>query len=940
MTAFHSEENIQMIFKNLLLSAAAVAVLAGCDVAVTEQGNIEAVEDTSLDLEVHIPYEKFTLDNGLRVVVHEDRKAPIVAVSVWYHVGSKDEPEGKTGFAHLFEHLMFNGSENYNDEFFGPFEAVGATNLNGTTWFDRTNYFANVPTPALDMALWMESDRMGHLLGAVTQEKLDNQIGVVQNEKRQGDNQPYGMVEYRQLEGTYPVGHPYRHSTIGSMEDLSNASLEDVKNWFRQYYGAANTVIVLAGDIDAATAKPLMEKYFGDIEAGPALTRHKAWVPVRANNVVEDMVDQSAPQVRVNRSWPVAQRVSDDAALLQVAAEVLGGGKNSRLYQALVYQNPLAVSVNVQMQPFELSSNFEIQVTLKPDVDEAEVERLMNGVLADFIENGPTIDELKRAKTSIIAGQLRGLEEIGGFGGKATALAQSEVYAGDPGYYAESIDRINKASSEDIHKAAAKWLSNGYYQLTTRPYPKYQTTTTVVDRSTGIPQVGALPDLTFPAIEEGTLENGMRVVVANRPTVPVVNMALQFDAGYAADAARPLGTASFALAMLDEGTASRSALDISAEAERLGATLSTGSNLDMSTVNLSALKPNLDASLALAADVVRNPAFAQDEIDRLKSRWVQIIAQEKAQPVQLALRTLPPLLYGDGHSYSVPLTGSGTVAAIEGMTRDDLTAFHTDWIRPDNATIFMVGDITLDEAMASLAKAFGDWQAPSAPVPTKNIATAALPEAGRVIIMDKPGSPQSLILAGHLFPPTGADTYLSDEMATDILGGEFTSRVNMNLREDKGWAYGAFTFTTDARGQRMWLAYAPVQTDKTMESLAELNKEISEYIGDRPATQAELDRIVRNRISSLPGQFETANAVLGSLLSNDRFGRGNDYVPNLKGRYEALNVDAVKAQAKAAINPGKLTWVIVGDRAQIEDKVRSLGLGDVEVWDINGNKLD
>jgi len=417
-------------------------------------------------------------------------------------------------------------------------------------------------------------------------------------------------------------------------------------------------------------------------------------------------------------------------------------------------------------------------------------------------------------------------------------------------------------------------------------------------------------------------------------------MAMQFDAGYAADEGRPLGTSSFALSMLDEGTKTRTSLEIAAEAEGLGATLSTGSNLDMSTVSMSALKPNLDASLALAADVVRNPAFDQAEIDRLRTRWIQGIAQEKAQPVQLALRTLPPLLYGEGHSYSVPYTGSGTEASIEGMSRDDLVKFHTDWIRPDNATIFMVGDITLDEATAALEKAFGDWQAPTSAVPAKNITDVALPEKGRVIIVDKPGSEQSLILAGHLFPSSGSDQYLTDEMANDILGGQFTARVNMNLREDKHWAYGAYTFTTDARGQRMWLVYAPVQTDKTKESLAELDKEFTEYLGDRPATQEELSRFVANNINSLPGQFETAGAVLGSLLSNNRFGRSNDYVPNLKAKYEALDINAIKAEAQANIHPEKLTWMIVGDRAKIEEGIRSLGLGDIEYWDSEGNKLD
>ncbi len=932
-----------MKFRNLLIGTAALGALASCDAPAgnntvanqsPNQGN-----ELGIDLEVHIPYEKFELDNGLRVIVHEDRKAPIVSVGVWYHVGSKDEPAGKTGFAHLFEHLMFNGSENYNDEFFKPFDAVGATSMNGTTWFDRTNYFENVPTPALEMALWMESDRMGHLLGAVTQEKLDNQIGVVQNEKRQGDNAPYGLVEYRQLEGLFPVGHPYRHSTIGSLEDLQAASLDDVKDWFRQYYGATNTVIVLAGDIDADTARPMMEKYFGDIGAGPALKQHRAWVPTRVNNTVEEMVDLKAPQVRIYRNWAVAPRTDLDASELVLAADVLGGGKNSRLYQSLVYNNQLAVSVEASMQPFELASMFEVQVTLKPGVDEAEAMRLIDEVMDTYLAEGPTAAELKRVKTSIIASQVRGLEQVGGFGGKGTALAQSELYARNPNFYSEAVDHLNSASSAQVLEASQKWLSQGYYQLTVRPAPEYATSEGV-DRSAGLPTVGDLPDLAFPAIEEATLANGMRVVVANRPTVPVVTMAMQFDAGYAADAGRPLGTASFALAMMDEGTASRNALEISAEAEGLGATLSTGSNLDMSTVSLSALKPNLDASLALAADVVRNPAFEQDEIDRLKPRWIQSIAQEKAQPVQLALRTLPAILYGEGHSYSVPYTGSGTVKDVEGMSRDDLVAFHTDWIRPDNATIFMVGDITLAEATAALGRTFGDWQAPATPVPAKNIGEAALPDGARVIIVDKPGSPQSLILAGHLFPSSGDPAFQTQEMANDILGGEFTSRVNMNLREDKGWAYGAYTFTTGARGQRMWLVYAPVQTDKTRESVAELGKEFTAYLGARPATQDELSIFVAKRINSLPGQFETASSVLGSMLSNNRFGRDNGYVPSLKGQFQSLDIEEIKAQAQADIQPERLTWLIVGDRAVIEPGIRELNLGPIEVWDADGNKVE
>jgi zinc protease len=939
----HAGEMILMKLKQLLMGAVALTALAACqpESSTQSQAPMISTDNTpALDIQFEIPYEEFTLDNGLRVIVHEDRKAPIVSVGVWFHVGSKDEPTGKTGFAHLFEHLMFNGSENYDDEFFKPFEAVGATAMNGTTWFDRTNYFENIPTPALDMALWMESDRMGHLLGAVTEDKLKEQIGVVQNEKRQGDNAPYGMMEYRQLEGLFPVGHPYRHSTIGSMEDLSNASMEDVQNWFKEYYGAANTVMVLAGDIDVETAKPLMQKYFGHIGAGPALKQHKAWVPTRINNTLEEMVDPKAPQVRISRNWAVAPRNDKDAYYLTLADALLGSGKNSRLYQALVYKSQLATAVDVSMTPFELASMFEVSVTLKEGADEVEAERLMNEEIDRFLAEGPTADELKRAKTSILAGRIRGLEAIGGFGGKGTALAQAELYSGSPGFYAQTIDWMNRASAADVTSAANKWLGQGYYQLVVRPEGKFTTAEAAVDRSTGLPDTGTLPDLTFPEIQEATLANGMKVVVANRPTVPVVTMAMQFDAGYAADAGRPLGTASFALSMMDEGTPTRSALEIAAELEGLGATLNTGSNLDMSTVNMSALKSNLSASLAVAADVVRNPAFDQTELDRLRGRWIAGIGQEKAQPVQLALRTLPGLLYGEDHSYGIPYTGSGTEAAITGLTRDDLVKFHSDWIRPDNATIFMVGDITLAEATAALETSFGDWAAPATPVPAKNITEVAMPEKGKVIIVDKPGSPQSLILAGHLFPATGDENYLTHEMANNILGGEFTARVNMNLREDKGWAYGAYTITFDARGQRMWLVYAPVQTDKTKESLAELGKEFTAYLGDKPATQEELSRLIVKNTSEMPGQFETAGAVLGSLLSNDRFGRSNDYVPSLKAKYEALNIDAVKAAAQQHIQPEKLVWLIVGDRAQIEAGIKELNLGEVEVWDADGNKVE
>ncbi|MCA8894057.1 MAG: insulinase family protein, partial [Amphiplicatus sp.] len=382
--------------------------------------------------------EQFTLENGLRVVVHEDRKAPLVAVSVWYHVGSKDEPEGKTGFAHLFEHLMFNGSENYDGEWFLPFDEVGATDVNGNTWFDRTAYFETVPTTALDRALWLESDRMGHLLGAVTQEVLDNQRGVVQNEKRQGDNQPYGRSEYSVLAGLLPAGHPYSHSAIGSMDDLNAASLETVKEWFQTYYGASNAVLVLSGDIDANTAKPLVEKYFGDIPSGPPLTRAKANAPKLETNKFEIMYDR-VPQPRVDRNWVAPPRTSRDAVMLELAAQVLGGGKTSRLFQRLVYNLELATSASASMQDQELMSFYSVTVDAKPEADLDRVKHEMGAVIDDFLLKGPTKAELDRAKTSLKADILRSLEKVGGFGGKAVTLAQGALYADDPGFILKQL---------------------------------------------------------------------------------------------------------------------------------------------------------------------------------------------------------------------------------------------------------------------------------------------------------------------------------------------------------------------------------------------------------------------------------------------------------------------------------------------------------------------
>jgi len=939
--------------KTKLLSLALAAVLSAGAYAPV----VHAAQPAAID----IPHEQFTLPNGLRVVVHTDRKAPVVSVHVWYHVGSKDEPKGRTGFAHLFEHLMFNGSENHPGEYFDPFEKAGVSDINGTTWFDRTNYYETVPTTALDMALWMESDRMGHLLGAIDQKTLDEQRGVVQNEKRQGDNEPYGRSEYYMLANTVPANHPYHHSTIGSMEDLNAASLADVKSWFRDYYGAANTVIVLAGDIDVSTAKEKVAKYFGDIPAGKPVPQQAKWTAPRATSTRTQIEDRVA-QVRITRTWNIPGRGEHDLILLDLAADVLGGGKSSRLYQRLVYQDKLVDSVSASVQPFELVSAFNWEADVKQGVEPAKVEAAVNEELAKFLAEGPTAEELARYKATAYAANVRSLERVGG---KASRLAESLLYLGSADGWKRDVEWYQSASAAEVQAAAKRWLSKGDFTLTVVPAsgePKdapiislpagkrpadipgaatdtFTTTASTVDRSKGVPAVSSFPDLSFPKVQRGTLKNGIEVVLAERHSVPVVNVALQFDAGYASDAGGKLGTASFAANMLDEGTASLDSVQIAQTRERLGLNLATGCGLDACTASANLLTANLAPSLALLADVVRNPAFRDADIERLRAQWLAAIGQEKTQPVGLAQRVLPPLVYGAGHPYAIPFSGTGNEADIKALSAADLRAWQSAWIRPDNVRILIAGDTTLPEITAQLDAVFGDWQAPAAAKGSKTIPQVAAQQKPRVFLIDKPGAQQSLILAGLLAPSTTAPNNLNIETMNDAFGGLFSARLNMNLREDKHWAYGSYSFMSNAKGQRPYMLYAPVQTDKTAESAAELLKEAREVIGSRPLTAAEITKVKDSSVRSLPGGYETIGAVAGALADNALYGRPDDYIATLKQRMEAQRDADVQAAATQIVKPDALTWVIVGDLAKIEAGVRALNLGAVQVVDADGKPV-
>ena len=893
------------------------------------------VAQKSTPVTLDIPFQRFVLPNGLTVIVHEDHKAPIVAVNVWYHVGSKNERPGRTGFAHLFEHLMFNGSENYDKDFFGPLEQAGATDMNGTTNEDRTNYFENVPTNALDLVLWLESDRMGHLTGAISQPKLEEQRGVVQNEKRQGENEPYGKVWDFLTPKLYPSNHPYSWTTIGSMEDLDAAKLPDVKDWFATYYGAANAVVVVAGDIDVQTAKQKVEQYFGDIPAGPPVARQQAWIAKRTGSQRGEMQDR-VPQARIYKVWNVPGWGTPEADYLTLLSDVLSSGKSSRLYKRLVYDDQTATDVSAYVDMREIGGLFVIEATARPGVELARVEKAVDEEVRRLLAGGPTPAELSRVKTQYRAGFIRGVERIGGFGGKSDVLAQGEVFAGRPDFYQVRLNRVRQATTTKLTGTARQWLTDGVYTLEVHPYPEFQTASAAADRSK-LPVPGTPAEAKFPELERATLSNGLKIVLARRPSIPQVRFDLVLDAGFAADKSAIPGTASMTLAMMDEGTTRRNAIQISDELAQLGAKLSTGSRLDVSSVSLEALKENLDPSLAVYADVVLHPSFPRHDFERLKKQRLAHIQQEKADPVGLALRVFPGLLYGPGHAYANPWTGSGTEESTGRLKREDLIRFHDTWFKPNHATMVVVGATTMAEIRPRLERLFAGWK--PGDVPAKSIATVEQQPRPLVYLMDRPGSLQSVIIAGNLAPPKANPNEVAIQTMNGVLGSDFSSRVNMNLREDKHWAYGAYTFFRDARGQRPFIAYAPVQTDKTKEAVVELDKELRGIVKDRPIEPAELSRAQASLTLTLPGSWETMGALSGAITDILSYGLDDRYYDTFAQKVRSQTIQSLTQVAAEVVHPDQLIWVIVGDRSKIEPGIRELKLGEIRLIDSNGKPL-
>ena len=898
----------------------------------------QAAPLSALVQDVNIPHTEFHLANGLTVIVHEDHKAPVVAVSAWYNVGSKDEPPGKDGYAHLFEHLMFTGSDNLPGDYFKYLQQLGATDYNGTTWFDRTNYFETVPKAGLERALFMESDRMGYLLGSLNQKRLDAQRAVVENEKRQDDNQPGGLVQYELLADLFPPGHPYHHPTIGSIPDLDKATLADVKEWFINHYGPNNAVLVLAGDVTPAEARPLVEKYFGPIARGPVNVPAAADVPTLAEPKTVVMKDRVAA-VQLQRDWAVPGMTDiHDLAALDLGSSILGGLASSRLDRILVRDEKLAVSVSASLQPFQRISLFEIDASVKPGVDPALVDKRISEILADFIANGPTTDEVQRAATDEVSARIHGLEKVGGQGGKAVALAEGQLLAGDSDYYKKSLDAYASMTPADIKAAMQRWITRPAVEITVEPgdRPPYQESTykpgsgksadlkiPIVKRA--IPPIGQPEPLHFPAIEHATLSNGMKVEYAQRTAVPVTLIGLSFDAGYSADAPNARGLQNLTMSLLDEGAAGLTSQQIAEREERLGAALSADGGADRSEISLSALSTNLAPSLDLMADIAERPTFDPNDIERVRAQVLTGIAEQQKDPDGIAARALPPLLYGADYPYGT--TAAGDPAAVKGLTRADIVGFQQRWLRPDNAQLFVVSDRPLAEILPMLDQRFGHWSAPAVPKGEKQFPAAPTQQSKeQIILIDRPGSPQSVIAGGELTPINPEGPMAAITAANDVLGGSFLSRMNMDVRETKGWSYGVSGGVSLHQKITPYVVSAPVQADRTGDAVAAIRSDMRDFLTTKPVTDEELKRTITNLTDALPGEFETAESVLGAMQTQALLNRPDNYYELLQRQYEGLTKAQLDAALRGVVNPDGFVWVVVGDATKVKPQLEKLGI--------------
>jgi zinc protease len=897
-----------------------------------------------------IAFEKYALPNGLEVILSEDHRLPLVAVNLWYHVGPANEEAGRTGFAHLFEHMMFQGSKHVpGDLHFKTLEGAGASSVNGTTDFDRTNYFETVPADRLELALWLESDRMGYLLDQVDQANLSNQQDVVRNERRQSvENQPYGIVEEALFHQLFPKGHPYYASVIGSHADIQAAKLEDVKAFFKTYYAPNNASLAIVGDIDKAATKALVEKYFGRLKKGNPVAKPSVETPkITAEHraVVKDRVELP----KVYMAWltsPIFQPGDADA---DIASSVLGNGRSSRLFKKLVYEKQIAQTVASNQQSLLLGSVFTIEATARPGHTAEELEQAIDDELKTLRESGPDSSEVDRARNVIETRIVQGLESLGGFSGVADRLNSYNHFLGNPGYLPDDIRRYRAVTPESVKAfAVAQLASNARVVVHAVPGPQdlgQPVPTPPAGKAAAgggeslnadepwrneAPKSGQAKALQVPIPASFELPNGLTVFVNERPGLPIVSASLVVKTGSGANPPDKPGLANFTAAMLDEGAAARTALQIADEVARLGGSLNTGSTMDAMQVTATSLRRTFPEMLDIVADVTRRPSFPAEEIDRQRASRLAGLVQQRENPNAVAGVAMAAALYGSGHPYG--FAELGTEASNKAVTREDMQRFWSQSFVPNNSAFIVSGQISVTELKPLVEKAFGDWQK-GAPVQV----TLGSPQTttARLVLVDKPGAPQTQLRVTAIGVPRSTPDFEAIQVMNEALGGLFSSRINMNLREAHGYTYGASSQFVYRRSAGPFAIASGVRTDVTAPAVSEIFKEVK---GMREAAvpAEELARAVDSIVRSLPAQFETSGRVTASTANIYTYDLGLDYYAKAPDRYAAVTAEQVKAAADKYVVPEKLIVIAVGDRSKIGPSLQKLNLGSMELRTVDG----
>ncbi|MFN6963860.1 MAG: M16 family metallopeptidase [Pyrinomonadaceae bacterium] len=884
-----------------------------------------------------IQFERYTLPNGLQVILHVDRKLPVVHVNQWFHVGSANEKPGRSGFAHLFEHMMFQGSKNASKDYFTYVEAAGANlfegGVNGTTDQDRTNYFATVPSGNLENLLWVEADRLATLPDALTKQKLDNQRDVVKNERRQGlENQPYGRWFKLVAENVFPLGHPYHNDVIGIHEDLTAASEEDVKDFFRTYYTPNNMSLVIAGDFDPAEAKRLVEKYFGTIPPGPALDRPaKAAVSLTSEKIVN--VRDRVPQERTYFAWPTAAYFDPGDAELELAATILTDGLSARLNKALIYDRQLASNVAGFQSGQPLAGWFALWATARPGSDMRQIEQIVTDEIERLAKEGPTPAELERAKTKWEFNFVSGLERIGGFGGKSDLLNQYNTYLGEPGKFEDDLARHRGVTIESLKAAVDKYLNTRNRVLVRfRPEPSSKASDIAVDR-TKEPALGGDKPFRAPDVKTAKLDNGLEIYVVEKPEIPKVSLTLATRAGSVADPAGKNGTAGLTARLLRRGTKSRTALQIDELAGDLGTSISSGAQREYAGVSSQVLKRNLGRTLELIADVVTNPTFAQEEFDREKKQTLDNLAQTASNPNAVASRVAQMIAFGREHPYG----RAALPSTVQAITRDDLVRFHQTYWKPGSSALVLVGDITLAEATAMAKQHFGGWSGGAAPAAA--IPPAQPMPAGKVYLVDRPGAAQTVIGQILRAPERRSPDYYALTLANAVYGGGFGTRLNLNLREDKGYSYGVFAFPSLYTKGGTWIASGGVQTNKTKESAVEFMKELKFIAGEKPISETEFTTARLARTRGYAQQFEAYDRVAGQIVDLWVVGLPMAGLQAETDELNKISLAAANAAAAKYAAPAGASLLLVGDLSKIEAGIRELDLGEIVILDVEGNPV-